>query len=229
MKKKIILIIIAVIVVIAVILGVSSNMNGAPLASPYTKVALRKDFSTVFNEHIQPNNQITPLGIVSAMGMTGGNLVLYMYYACEDYQQGHINQKQFNQVMTNLKPSVDYLTNLYNTNISIVKKNDTIKMENLGMSYVETHTDGTWSGDTVNYINIQQMMFDTLSQMYQTQDPSKIYNLALQYGVYLERASFYYSENDQYGLNMINSDTFKLDWLISNLQYTPDAVQKLFQ
>jgi len=228
MKKKIILIIIAVIVVIAVILGVSSNMNGAPLASPYTKVALRKDFSTVLIKHMSANPQNNPNGIIGGLSMAGGNLVLYMYYACEDYQQGHINQKQFNQVMTNLKPSVDYLTNLYNTNIAIVKKNDPIKMENLGMCYVQTNPDGTQGWNTVNYINIQQMMFDSFTQMYQTQDPNKIYDLTLQYAVYLERASFYYSENDQYGLNMINTDTFKLDWLTSNLEYTPDAVQKLY-
>jgi len=231
MKKKIILIIIAVIVVIAVILGVSSNMNGAPLASPYTKVALRKDFSERFIKTVNSGSgQTTPLGTLGASGEVGANVVVYIYYSCLDYQQGHINQKQFNQIMNNLKPAVDNLTQQYQSNLAIVKKNSVIQVKNPGGEcYVETNTDGTQQWNTVNFINIQQMMYDSLNQMYQTQDTQKIYNLVLQYAVYLERATFYLNENDQYGLNMINTDTFKPEWLLNNTAYSLDSVQQLYK
>jgi|GEM_PF-530031 len=225
-RKKIILII--VIVIIVVVLG-RVILGPAPFASSYTKNALRKDFSTTVNSGFIPSQQSTPITVTPTQANIIANILVYVYYAYQDYQAGRISKKQFLQVMANTKGSVDFLTNIFNTNYNEVIKNDPIAMQNIGLCYGQKNPDGTTTLNTVNFIKISRLMVDLANKMYQSQDPDEIYADLKQYSVYLEQSTFYFSLNTQYDLDStINVQNFDPKWLFNNVNVTPSSLQGFF-
>jgi len=226
-KRKKIIIIVIIIIVVA-ILG-KLFIGPAPFASSYTKNALRKDFSTTVNSGFIPSQQSTPISVTPTQANIIANILVYVYYAYQDYQAGRISKKQFLEVMANTKGSIDFLTNIFNTNYNEVIKNDPIVMENNGLSYTQQNSDGSVGGNTVNYIKVSKLMVDLANKMYQSQDPDEIYADLKQYSVYLEQATFYFSLNTQYDLDStINVQNFDPKWLFNNVSATTSSVQGEF-
>jgi len=228
-------IIIAVVVVVLIIIGAITAlaMSGPINASPYTKVALKKTFSGdiltefTFPSGINPNTGrvLSPLDIQSNCSKGAANILVYVYYACEDYQAGHINKKEFFQVMNNTRPAMNYLIQTFNTNNSIVLKYPQEEKER-GLSYVEIYSDGQWGGNTVNFTKLQGIIFTLLTSMYQSQDPTQIYNDVKQFGAYMEMGTFYFEENNQWGMEQINPQGFKLEWITNNAGYSASSLQE---
>jgi len=226
-KRKKIIIIVIIIIVVA-ILG-KLFIGPAPFASSYTKNALRKDFSIQFNSIVHPTPDSTSITIVPSEPNGIANVLVYVYYAYQDYQAGRISKKQFLEVMANTKGSIDFLTEIFNTNYNEVIKNDPIEVENVGECYVQTSSDGSQLWNTVNEIKISKLMVDLVNKMYQSQDPDEIYADLKLYSVYLEQSTFYFSLNTQYDLDStINVQNFDPKWLFNNLAFTTNSVQKLF-
>ena len=133
--------------------------------------------------------------------------------------------------MRNSKPCMDFIVNQFNTNYPIVLKYPIeIKDSSYGESYVEVESDGTWNANTVNYVKIQSIIFDSINKMYATQDPTQIYEAVKEFGVYMERSTFYYSQNTQYGLeNTINIQNFDPKWILNNTYFDQNSITKLVE
>jgi len=195
-------IIIAVVVVVLIIIGTITAlaMSGPINASPYTKVALKKTFSGDLAIMLEPpsggSTVATPLTIQGNCSKNAANIVVYVYYACEDYQAGHISKKEFFQILNNTRPAMNQLISAFNiVNQAVI----TYPIENKtpgGECFVETESDGTHSWNTVNYVKLQGIIFNLLTSMYQSQDPTQIYNDVKQFGAYMEIGTFYYEENN---------------------------------
>jgi len=216
-----------VLIVLVLLIAVLKGM-GPMNASPYTKAALNKRFSENFNSSIIPNSGTSTIqGIVAANPNVIANILVYPYFAYQDLQAGKINQKQFFEVMNNTRGSVDYATNLINTNYALVVKNDPKGKEDIGLCYVHTNSDGSWNANTINYIDNCKKLSDIATQVYQSSDPNQIYQLIQQYAVLLEQNTFYFSANDQYGLDAtINVQNFNPNWLLNNTRFSLNSVQK---
>jgi len=224
MKKKYLIPLIVLVVVVIVVVG-KIALGPAPFASAYTKIALKKNFSTAYLAHTKPNPGTSPGNIANDASQNAANVMVYVMYACEDYQAGHISKTQLLQVMQNTKPAIDYITSLFNQNYPTVMTYPTIN-ESRGLSYVETESDGSQQGSTVNFVKLQPKIFDLLTQMYQSQDPNTIIQDMKQFGVYMEQGSFYFEFNTQYGLEQINVGSFKPEWILKNVNETADSVQE---
>jgi len=218
-RKKIVLIIISIIVVlfIAITSVVYATSNGAPFASPYTKAALGSQFDKKMRPYITFGDSY-PIGIASNSSGLACNILVYVIYAYDDYQAGKITQSQFLKVVANTKPSIDFITTNFEKYYPIVIKYPLYNDPTGGECYLETESDGKTHGNTVNYIKIQNSMFDVLKQMYSTQDPSQIWQDIQQFGVLMEMSTFFYSQNNQYGLeSQINVQNFDPNWIINNV------------
>jgi len=215
MSKRTKIIGLSVIILIVVVLIAKVVFGGPVFASAYTKVALKKNFSTAFNGHTNPPAGTTPMDIQSGESQLAANVLVYVYYAYQDYQAGHISKKQFLEVMQNTNGAIQVMINRFNEANKVVM---TYPIENkqLGPSYIETNSDGSWSGNTVNFTKLQPIIFNQLTQMYQSQDPKTIYNDLMQFAVYMEQGTFYNQYNTQYGLDQINVGSFKPQWLLNN-------------
>jgi len=215
MSKRTKIIGLSVIILIVVVLIAKVVFGGPVFASAYTKVALKKNFSTAFNAHTNPQRGATPMDIQSGSAPLSGNVLVYVYYAYQDYQAGHISKKQFLEVMQNTKGAIQNIENRFTVANKIVLAYP-IENKDTGDSYVETEADGTHSWNTVNFTNLQPIIMNLISQMYQSQDPEQIYDDVKQYAVYMEQGTFYYQYNTQYGLDQINVGSFKPQWLFNN-------------
>jgi len=229
-RKKIIVLIIVLAVIAGIAYGVNAMSGGsvisAPLASPQTKLALNKNFSKVLNAQTPSQEGATPMQIQEYSSRMAANVLVYVLYACQDYQAGHINKSQMLDVMKNTKGSIDFIESGFNSANSTVL---TYPIENkqLGASYVENEPDGTWKGNTVNFVKIQSQIFDAINQMYQENDPDKIYLNLQQIGVLFEQSTFYYSENMQFGMDKITTAQFKPTWITSICLDDPNELQSL--
>jgi len=217
---------IGVVVVILIILALKLMLSGPINASPYTKVALKPGFSQAFIGHFGIPSDTTPSFIEGNMGQGMANVMVYVYYACQDYQAGKINKKEFLQVMENTKPVVDWLTQQFNPAYDKVMTYPVENMSPGGLSYVETESDGSKNWNTANYTKLQKVIVDLVNQMYQSQDPNQIWQDVEQFGVYMEQGTFYFSNNTQYGLDQISTNNFKSEWILGNTLATPDSVQQ---
>jgi len=228
-KKKIILLIIILAVIAGIAYGVNAMSGGsvvsAPLASPQTKLALNKNFSKALNAHIGVPDDSTPLDIQGQSGKIAANVLVYVLYACQDYQAGHINKSQMLDVMKNTHGSIDFIEGKFNTANKIMLTYPVENENSVGECYVQTNPNGSQSANTVNYVKIQQKIFDMINQMYQEQDPDKIYSDLQQIGVLYEQATFYYNENMQFGLDQITTAQFKPTWITTYCGMTPDSIQ----
>jgi len=223
MKKKY-LIPLIVLVVVVILVVVKIALGPAPFASAYTKMALKKNFSTAYLAHTKPNPGTRIMDLAADSSSNAANVMVYVMYACNDYQAGHISKAQLLQVVQNTNPAIDYITGVFNQNYPIVIKYPIIN-EDIGMSYVETESDGSTYGNTVNFMKLQPKIFDLLTQMYQSQDPNTIIQDMKQFGVYMEQGSFYYEFNTQYGLEQINVGSFKPEWILNNTNLNVPSVQ----
>jgi len=227
-RKKIILLIIVLAVIAGIAYGVNAMSGGsvvsAPLASPQTKLALNKNFSKVLNTKIPVQSDATPIQIQEGAAQLAANVLVYVLYACQDYQAGHISKSQMLAVMKNTHGSIEFIESGFNVANSTVL---TYPIENkqLGASYVENESDGTWKGNTVNFVKIQPQIFDAINQMYQEKDPDKIYAELQQVGVLLEQSTFYFSSNMQFGLDKITTTQFKPTWITGNCMTPPNDFQ----
>jgi len=219
---------IIILVLVLLVLGVVLLVTTTPIfASSYTKAALNKNFSQKAMPYITPSSGEGALAYACGTGRMSANVVVYVYFACQDYQAHKISKNQLLQVMANTKPCIDYLSQLFNTNYPIVL-NYPIEVKNpaYGASYVEVESDGSWNANTVNLVKIQSMIMGELNNMYSTQEPNQIYEAVKAYGVYLERATFYNSQNIQYGLeNTINVQNFDPKWIFNNVLVSIDSFQ----
>jgi len=228
-RKKIILLIIVLAVIAGIAYGVNAMSGGsvisAPLASPQTKLALNKNFSKVLNTKIPVQSDATPIQIQEGAAQLAANVLVYVLYACQDYQAGHINKSQMLTVMKNTKGSIDFIEGTFNTANSTVL-NYTIENKNPGGEcYVETESNGVQNWNTVNFVKIQSQIFDAINQMYQEKDPDKIYANLQQVGVLLEQSTFYFSSNMQFGLDKITTTQFKPTWITGNCMTPPNDFQ----
>jgi len=225
MSKRTKIIGLSVIILIVVVLIAKVVFGGPVFASEYTKVALKKNFSTAFNAHTSPKAGSTPSGLQGGESALAGNVLVYVYYAYQDYQAGHISKKQFLEVMQNTSGAIQAITNRFNAANKVVMTYP-IKEISGSPCYYELHTDGSWLANTVNYTNLQPIIFNLITKMYQSQDPEQIYNDVKQYAVYMEQGTFYYNYNTQYGLDQINVGSFKPQWLFNNVDGDFNSVQK---
>jgi len=228
MSKKIkwvIAIIIAAVIVTVVVLAATPNTTKA---NPYTKVGLRKDFSSVFNSAIQPSSGSDAIGIVGTSGKIMGNVLIYPYYAYLDYKAGNISETQFFQVLDNTRGSMQTILNLYTENYNYVQANGYYGQSSSGKS-VGLDVNGTWVNITLNFYQLQGVMMALAQKIYQSKNPDEIYQDIRQYGAYLEQGTFYYAYNTQYGMDQINAQTFQEKWLLDNVYMKPDSVQALFK
>jgi len=219
---------IIILVLVLLVLGVVLLVTTTPIfASSYTKAALNKNFSQKAMPYITPSSSVRPLDLEAGAASLADNIMVYVYYSYIDYQNHKISKKQFLQVMTNTKPCFDYLTQLFNTNYAIVTKYPIeVKDPTYGASYIELESDGTWNANVVNYVKIQSMMFNSINKMYSTQDPTQIYEAVKEFGVYMERSTFFYSQNTQYGLeNTINVQNFDPKWILNNVMISVNSFQ----
>jgi len=231
-RKKIILLIIVLAVIAGIAYGVNAMSGGsvisAPLASPQTKLALNKNFSKELDSHLGIPDGSTPITIQAASSNCSANVLVYVLYACQDYQAGHISKSQLLEVMKNTKGSIDYLTDVFNKNNKIVMTYPIINQQQ-GPCYTETEPNGVQNYNTKNYVELQPKIFDLINQMYQEQDPDKIYLDLQEIGVMYEQSTFYYSENMQFGMDKITTAQFKPTWIISYCGMTADSVQKTLE
>jgi len=225
-------IIIAVVVVVLIVLGAITAiaMSGPINASPYTKVALKKTFSGDIAIITTPpsggSTVYTPILIQGNASRYAASILVYVYYACEDYQSGHISKKEFFHVMDNTRPAMNQIINAFNNANQTVL---TYPIENKtpgGECYVETETNGTQTWDTVNNVKLQGIIFSLINSMYQSQDPTQIYNDVKQFGAYMEMGTFYLHENNQWGMDQITPQGFKLEWITNNDAITDDSLLK---
>jgi len=229
MSKKIkwvITIIIAAVIVTVVVLAATPNTTKA---NPYTKVGLRKDFSSVLISAIQPSPSDDSLGIIGASGNVMANVLVYPYYAYLDYKAGNISESQFFQVMQNTSGSATFVINEYNTNLVEFNKIGFNGKDAKGESVALKLSDGSWHTLTLNYFNLQGTMMTLAQQIYQSKNPDDIYQDIRQYGAYLEQGTFYFAYNTQYGMDQINANTFQEKWLFDNTYMTMNSVQALFK
>jgi len=229
MNKKIkwlIALVIAAIIITVVVMAATPNTLKA---NPYTKVGLRKDFSTVFNQAMQPSSGSDCLGIVGTTGKVMGNILVYPYYAYLDYKAGNISESQFFQVMQNTSGSATNIINLYNVNLTKFNQIGYNLKESEGESVGMQIGGGNWHTMTLNFFNLQGTMMALAQQIYQSKNPDEIYQDIKQYGAYLEQGTFYGAYNTQYGMDQINANTFQGKWLLDNTFATPDSVQVLFK
>jgi len=229
MNKKIkwlIALVIAAIIITVVVMAATPNTMKA---NPYTKVGLRKDFSTVFNGAIQPVPGTDSLDIIGGTGRMMGNVLIYPYYAYLDYKAGNISESQFFQVMQNTSGSATCIIDLYNTNYQAFYKIGAYLKGPEGEQVGYKLSNGDWGTETLNYFNLQGTMMSLAQQIYQSKNPDEIYQDIRQYGAYLEQGTFYQAYNTQYGMNQINASTFQEKWLLDNVAMTPQGVQNLFK
>ena len=224
MSKRTKIIGLSVIILIVVVLIAKVALGGPVFASEYTKVALKKNFSTAFNAHTGIPQGYMPLQIQGGQSGLAANVLVYVYYAYQDYQAGHISKKQFLEVMQNTNGAIQKLTEQFNT-ANKIEMTYPIENKAMGQSYVETESDGTHQWNTVNYVNLQPIIFNLLTQMYQSQDPNTIIQDMKQFGVYMEQGSFYFEFNTQYGLEQINVGSFKPEWILNNTNLNVPSVQ----
>jgi len=227
-KKKIVLGIIGIIIIVIVLKLLIGVVTGVPMsASEYTKAALSKNFSYEFNSGMVPSLDSTPLSVTPSEPLITANVLVYVYYAYLDYKAGHISKKQFLEVMHNTKPSIDFLTGIFNIAYGDVIKNDTIKMEEGQLCYVQTNSDGSLSWNNVNYIKVSKKMMDLVNQMYQSQDPEEIWGYLGQYAAYLEQSTFLFHDNDMTGMDQFNAQDWQASWLLGNTHFNLSSVQKM--
>ena len=204
-KKKLIALIIIIVIILGILVKVL--LSGPIFANQYTKVALKKNFSQAFMAHTAPDSSDTPLGIACGASGIAGNILVYVYYAGEDYQAGHISEAQFMQVIANSKPAIVWINGIFEKNYQISLQYP-IKQMDIGPCYYEL-INGNNLYNTVNFVKLQPIIFALINQMYQSQDPNQIIQDVKQYSVYMEQGTFYYQYNTQYGLDEINANGFK--------------------
>jgi len=227
-RKKIVLGIIGIIIIAIVLKLLIGVVTGVPMsASEYTKTALKKNFSYRFDAANVPSLNSTPITVAPTQTLVTANVLVYVYYAYLDYKAGHISKKQFLEVMQNTKPSIDFLTGIFNIAYGDVIKNDTIKMEEGQLSYVQTNPDGSQTFNNVNYIKVSKQMMDLVNQMYQSQDPEEIWGYLGQYAAYLEQMTFLFQDNDMTGMDQFNAQDWQASWLLGNTFGNIPSLQKL--
>jgi len=229
MNKKIkwlIALVIAAIIITVVVMAATPNTMKA---NPYTKVGLRKDFSSVFNSAIQTQLGTQSLDVVSVSGNLMGNVLVYPYYAYLDYKSGNINENQFFQVIQNTSGSASCIIAQYNSALTEFNNNGYNLKGPKGEEVGLKQNDGSWHTVTLNYFNLQGTMMSLAQDIYQSKNPDQIYQDICQYGAYLEQGTFYYAYNTQYGINQINAKTFQPKWLLDNVYMSLQGTQDLFK